>query len=203
MIKPEAPEMLALKNSQPGEIAAQAVETVRHEVIPALVQAFGEAVEEINTPFDIPQVKVAPAKIHAVVTWLKEQGFNMLDDLAGVDYLPRDPRFEVVYHLVAIPSLQRLRLRVQIAGDKPEVATISDLFTSANPAEREVWDQFGIVFRNHPNLTRILNPEDWEGHPLRRDYPLRGPRTTHSEVAPADQNRFHPIKFIEDLKGKQ
>lgn len=197
-MKTDSPEMLALATGRPGEAAKAGLEQVRNEVLPALTAAFGEAVEEMPTPFEIPQVSVAPARIHAVCAWLLERGFNLLDDLAGVDYLPRNPRFEVVYHVIAIPSLQRLRLRVHLDGEKPELATVSDLWSNANPAEREVWDQFGIVFRGHPNLTRILNPDDWEGHPLRRDYPLRGPRTLHAEVAPADENRFHPIKFPED-----
>ncbi len=167
--------------------------------VKALAAAFEGAVKELPTPCDIPQVEVAASKLHAVCAWLKERGFNLLLDIGGVDYLPRDPRFEVVYHLLAVPSMQRLRLRVMLPDEEhPKVASVSDLWQSANPAEREVWDQFGIVFTGHPNLTRILNPDDWEGHPLRRDYPLRGPRALHSEEAPADRNRFHPIHFDEN-----
>lgn len=171
------------------------VETVE---VKDLAAAFEGAVKELPTPYDIPQVEVAAARLHAVCAWLKERGFIMLLDIGGVDYLPRDPRFEVVYHLLAVPSMQRLRLRVMLPDEvHPKVASVSDLWQSANPAEREVWDQFGIVFTGHPNLTRILNPDDWEGHPLRKDYPLRGPRELTSQAAPADRNRFHPVHFNE------
>lgn len=195
-MKLDAPETKALATKQAAEMARAGIETVKSELFPALTAAFGEAVKELPEPYGVPQLEVDAAKVHAVCLWLKDHGFNMLLDLGGVDYLPREPRFEVVYHLLAVPSMERLRLRVPLPNaEHPQLATVSDLWQSANPAEREVWDQFGIVFKGHPNLTRILNPDDWEGHPLRKDYPLRGERALHSDTATADQNRFHPIKF--------
>lgn len=177
----------------PGELA---LARTRAEVVPALLAAFPEGVAELPTPFALPQLQVTPSRIRDVALWLKEQGFNMLVDLGGVDYWPQrqgEDRFEVVYHLMALPDLRKLRLRVPVGGGKPELPTLSDLWPNAGPAEREVWDQFGIRFRGHPNLTRILNPDDWEGHPLRKDYPLRGHRAM-APILPADQNRFAPFK---------
>lgn len=173
-----------------------ALEHVRTTLVPELLAAFPGVAEELPTPFEIPQVRVTPEAVRGVAEWLKARGFNMLLDLGGVDYYPHrqgQDRFEVVYHFLALPQLWKLRVRVPVGGQKPEVPSLSDLWPNANPAEREAWDQFGIRFRGHQNLTRILNPDDWEGHPLRKDYPLRGPRAM-GPYLPADLNRFHPFK---------
>ena len=154
--------------------------------------------EELETPFDLPQLKVAPHRLKDVCVRLKERGFNVLMDVGGVDYLPRTPRFEVVYHLVALPRLWRLRLRVPVEESEAEVPTVSDLWPSATHAEREVWDMFGIRFAEHPNLTRILLPDEWVGHPLRKDYPLQGARA-NAAGAPADRNRYHAPKRPGDV----
>lgn len=159
-----------------GDGGAAALETVMTEILPALLQAFPDGVEELATPFEVPQILVEPGRLVAVCEWLKARGFNQCSDVGGVDYLPRNPRFEVVYHFLAIPALWRLRLRVPIADGKPEVPSISGLWPSANWAEREVFDLFGIRFTQHPNLKRILMPDDYEGSPLRKDFPLRGSR---------------------------
>ncbi len=95
-------------------------------------------------------------------------------DVGGVDYLPRTPRFEVVYHFVAVPRLWRLRLRVPVEESAPRGATGRDLWPSAEPAEREVWDLFGIRFTDHPNLTRILLPDDWVGPSAAQRLPAPG-----------------------------
>lgn len=181
--------------SAPG---AAALEQVKTELVPALLRAFPAGVTELPTPFETPQVLVAPELVLDVARWLKERGFNSLHDVAGVDYLGYPDRtaanrLEVVYHFLALPQLWRLRLRVQLPADKPELPSLADLYQSANPAEREVYDQFGVRFRGHPNLTRVLNPEDWEGHPLRKDYPLRGPRAL-VPLLDAEDNRFFPIR---------
>lgn len=115
----------------------------------------------------------------------KSEGFNMLLDLGGVDYLQRQPRFDVVYHLLKIPTAvasvaqvntpERVRLLCGVPQDAPSLPTVTDLWKSADWAEREVWDLFGIHFEGHPDLRRIQMPSHWEGHPLRKDYPLRGP----------------------------
>jgi len=102
--------------------------------------------------------------------------FNFLADITGVDWYPNEPRFDVVYHLLSIPRHKRLRLKVRLAGDDPSVESITSVWPSANFFEREVYDLFGVRFSGHPNLRRIMMPEDWDGHPLRKDYPVEGYR---------------------------
>jgi len=107
--------------------------------------------------------------------------YNVLIDVTAVDYWPREPRFEVVYLLVSIDHSVRLRLKVKLDGHEARVSTVSDIWPAANWLEREVTDLFGIVFEGHPDPRRLLMPEDWEGHPLRKDYPVQihmTPRTT-------------------------
>lgn len=107
--------------------------------------------------------------------------FTLLVELTAVDYSPREPRFEVVYLLVSIEHRSRLRLKLRLPGTAPEVATVSGVWPAANWLEREVWDLFGIVFSDHPDPRRLLMPEDWEGYPLRKDYPVQismTPRTS-------------------------
>jgi len=109
---------------------------------------------------------------------LKEQfGYNVLVDLTCVDYLPRKPRFEVVYHFMNLETKARLRVKVQPDETHPVVPSLTPLWPIANWYEREVWDLFGIKFHGHPDLKRILLYEEFEGHPLRKDYPktLRQP----------------------------
>jgi NADH-quinone oxidoreductase subunit C len=109
---------------------------------------------------------------------LKEQfGYNVLVDLTCVDYLPRKPRFEVVYHLMNLETKTRLRVKVQPDEIHPVVPSLTAVWPIANWYEREVWDLFGIKFHGHPDLKRILLYEEFEGHPLRKDYPktLRQP----------------------------
>ena len=102
--------------------------------------------------------------------------FNYLSDLTCVDWYPSDPRFEVVYHLFSIPKKSRVRLKVRLGGDDPSLASITSVWPAANYFEREVFDLFGIRFEGHPYLRRIMMPENWEGHPLRKDYPVEGYR---------------------------
>ncbi len=102
--------------------------------------------------------------------------FNFLADITSVDWYPSEPRFEVVYHLLSIPRHARLRLKVRLVGDDPSLESITSVWPSANFFEREVYDLFGVRFSGHPNLRRIMMPEDWEGHPLRKDYPVEGYR---------------------------
>jgi NADH-quinone oxidoreductase subunit C len=102
-----------------------------------------------------------------------ELAFALLAELTAVDYWPREPRYELVYMLVSIAHRRRLRLKVRLNADDAHVATVSDLWPAANWLEREVWDLFGILFDGHPDPRRLLMPEDWEGHPLRKDYPVQ------------------------------
>jgi NADH-quinone oxidoreductase subunit C len=98
--------------------------------------------------------------------------FTAIIEITAADYFPRQPRFEVVYHLLSIERRQRVRLKVR-AGDRDSVPTVQGVWKGAGWPEREVWDMFGIVFDGHPDLRRLLMPEDWDGHPGRKDYPVQ------------------------------
>jgi NADH-quinone oxidoreductase subunit C len=105
-----------------------------------------------------------------------ELQFNYLADLTCVDWYPSEPRFEVVYHLLSIPRKQRVRLKVKLEGGDPRLDSVTSVWPSANFYEREVFDLFGVQFSGHPYLRRIMMPDNWEGHPLRKDYPVEGYR---------------------------
>ncbi|MBM3818430.1 MAG: NADH-quinone oxidoreductase subunit C [Acidimicrobiia bacterium] len=98
--------------------------------------------------------------------------FNVLTEVTAADYLPRNPRFEVVYHLLSIPNRSKLRVKVRVE-DGGSVPTVQQVWPSAGWPEREVWDMFGIIVDGHTDLRRLLMPEDWEGHPQRKDYPVQ------------------------------
>ncbi|MGE5673782.1 MAG: NADH-quinone oxidoreductase subunit C [Mycobacterium leprae] len=185
------------------ERAAAAREKVNTEIVPALLEAFAGKSEQIPAGNDlIPQVYVDVNESLAVAKWLRDHGFNMLVDLTAADYYPnRTPRFEVVYHFRQLPALGMIRVRVKCT-EKDQVASLSDLWPMAIAAECEVWDLMGIHFKGHPDLHRVMNPEDWEGHPLRRDYPIRGPRGLINLEMPADENRYHPFVDEEPKEGK-
>ena len=102
--------------------------------------------------------------------------YNFLSDVTCADYFPSEPRFHLAYHLLSHGRKERVRLKVKLAGDDATVESITSVWPAANFQERELFDLFGIRFVGHPNLRRILMPEDWEGHPLRRDYPVEGYR---------------------------
>jgi len=106
--------------------------------------------------------------------------FNLLTDATCVDRYPIEPRFEVNYHLVSIPRKDRVRLQVRLTGQDPVVDSVVPVWPGANWLEREIFDLFGIRFNGHPDLRRILLPEDWEGHPLRKDFPVEGYRDVPS-----------------------
>jgi NADH-quinone oxidoreductase subunit C len=102
--------------------------------------------------------------------------FNFLSDVTCVDWHPREPRFEIIYQLLSIPKKERVRLKVRLGSDSPAVESVTSVWPAANFFEREVFDLFGIRFTGHPYLRRIQMPENWEGHPLRKDYPVEGYR---------------------------
>ena len=122
-------------------------------------------------------VTVKPERIVDVARFLRDTPalrYNFLSNLCGVDYLGRTPRFEVVYHLVSHTNRHRLCLKVGVPEADPRLPTLTDLWPTANYQEREAFDMYGIIFTGHPSLDRILLPDDWEGHPLRKDVPLGG-----------------------------
>ena len=103
-------------------------------------------------------------------------GFNFLADITCVDWYPQEPRFEVVYSLLSHQHKQRIRLKVKLSGDDAMIESLVEVWPGANMFEREIFDLFGIRFQGHPYLRRLLMPDDWKGHPLRKDYPVEGYR---------------------------
>jgi NADH-quinone oxidoreductase subunit C len=136
---------------------------------------FPAAVEGGHNQRNEPTLFIAPGGIVEVCRFLKgDRQFVRLSAITAVDWHPADPRFEVVYLLHSIANNERLRLKCRVSESNCELDSVTGVWRSANWYEREVFDLFGIRFRNHPNLTRILMPTDWEGHPLRKDYPVHG-----------------------------
>lgn len=119
----------------------------------------------------------------------KELQFNLLSDATCVDRYPLEPRYEVNYHLVSIPRPARLRLQVRLSSDDPTMDSLVPVWPGANWMEREIFDLMGIRFNGHPDLRRVLMPDDWEGHPLRRDYPVEGYRDIPSIATRYTRNR--------------
>jgi NADH-quinone oxidoreductase subunit C len=120
-------------------------------------------------------LEIAPAKIVSVCGFLKyDQKFVRLSTVTAVDRYPAEPRFEVVYHLHSIERNERVRLKCRVRGEDPVIESVTGVWRGANWYERETFDLFGIKFLNHPDLRRIMLPDNWEGHPLRKDYPVTG-----------------------------
>jgi NADH/F420H2 dehydrogenase subunit C len=123
-----------------------------------------------------PTVYVAADDLPPVARALRNRAdlrYDLLVELTAVDFHPREPRFELFYLLVSIEHRRRLRLKVRLRGDSARVRTVTGVWPAANWLEREVWDLFGIVFEDHPDPRRLLMPEDWDGFPLRKDYPVQ------------------------------
>ena len=157
-------------------------EFLRERPVALAVEAFdAEAVTGGKYDRNELTLEIAPAKISSVCGFLKyDQKFVRLSTVTAVDRYPSEPRFEVVYHLHSIERKERIRLKCRIAGSGapsgPEIESVASVWAGANWYEREVFDLFGIRFLKHPDLRRIMMPDDWEGHPLRKDYPITGTR---------------------------
>ncbi len=147
-----------------------------HEFVEKLKAEKAEWITEVVDSLGEVTITVSREFIVDVCWVLKtKHGFDMLADLCGADRGPEeDPRFEVNYHLFSTTHYKRLRLKVLLTEDEPNVKTVVTVWKTANWHERETYDLFGIVFENHPDLRRILLPSDFDGHALRKDYPLRG-----------------------------
>jgi len=146
-----------------------------HAVAAALEAAIPDAITSGHAERNEPTLWIAPARIVEVCRYLKdEHKFVRLSGITGVDWLPAEPRFEVVYLLHSLARNERLRLKCWVSELDPSIDSVTGVWRTANWYEREVYDMFGIRFRNHPDLLRILMPIDWEGHPLRKDYPKDG-----------------------------
>jgi NADH-quinone oxidoreductase subunit C len=143
-------------------------------VLRALLEAQPGAVRETHARLGDATAVVDPAQLVSVMRCLRDAPgleFDMLMDVTCVDWLGQEPRFEMVYHLYSLARNHRLRVKARVGGEPPVVASLVPLWPSANWMEREVWDLYGVRFDGHPDLRRLLLYEEFEGHPLRKDYP--------------------------------
>jgi NADH-quinone oxidoreductase subunit C len=150
-----------------------------HPALSRLLEWNASAVQSVKFDRDEMTIYVARPYIREACALLRDHPqfpFSFLSDITCVDWYPSEPRFEVVYHLLSIAKKDRVRLKVRLDGSSAVVESITSVWSGANFFEREVFDLFGVRFTGHPYLRRILMPEDWEGHPLRKDYPVEGYR---------------------------
>jgi len=147
-----------------------------HPAVKALLAWNAGAVTDAKVAFAELTLTVTPEEIRGACNALKAVGYNFFEDMTAVDWFPASPRFQLSYHLLSHAMLDRVRLRVMLEADDPSIDSIVPLWAGADFYEREVFDLFGIRFAGHPDLRRILLPDDWKGHPLRKDYPVEGYR---------------------------
>jgi NADH-quinone oxidoreductase subunit C len=150
-----------------------------HPALARLLEWSSSAIQKVKFDRDEMTIFVDRASIREACVLLRDNPnfpFNYLSDITCVDWYPSEPRFEVVYHLLSIPKKDRVRLKVRLDGSSPVIESVTSVWPGANYFEREVFDLFGVRFTGHPYLRRLLMPEDWEGHPLRKDYPVEGYR---------------------------
>jgi len=148
-------------------------------VLSVLKERFGDSILETHSNFGDDTAVIAPALWKEVCQFLRDDpamAFDMCVDLCGVDYPDRDPRFEVVLHLYSVSKRHRVRLKARVGdaeGERAELDSITDVWSGANWFEREAWDLMGVRFKGHPDLRRILMYPEFQGHPLRKDYPAQ------------------------------
>lgn len=164
-------------SDQPEEVTEEQVDQapVRvlpdHEGLSSLVQTSDTATYSLSHGDHL--IKLPADELLAFATAANKAGFDMLADVTAVDYLGvKEPRFEVVVNLLNLGDSLRIRIRCEVDGEDPEIASLVSVYPGASFFEREVYDLMGIEFEGHPDLTRILMPDEWEGHPLRKDYGL-------------------------------
>lgn len=132
----------------------------------------------LDAKFDRNELTLTIAKdqIRGAASVIQKAGYNFLEDVTCVDWYPSEPRFHVVYHILSHALKERVRLVAPVESIDLTIDSITPIWPSANYYEREVWDLFGVRFNGHPGLRRIMMPEEWQGHPLRKDYPVEGYR---------------------------
>jgi NADH-quinone oxidoreductase subunit C len=170
------------------------------EVVDALELAFSDfhdAIERVVVDRGELTLHVTPSRIAEVAQTMRDGAalrFELCSSVSGADYLGGDDRrLHVVYHLTSMTYRRRIRLEVAVPAENPHVPSVTSVYPTADWQERETYDMFGIVFDGHPNLTRILMPDDWEGFPQRKDYPLGGVPVEYkgAEIPPPDQRRTY------------
>jgi NADH-quinone oxidoreductase subunit C len=163
----------------PGPAVVDIEQLKGHPAVALLVGWNPRAVEGVKFDREEMTITVVREAIREACALLRDDPgcpINYLSDVTCVDWYPSDLRFEVIYHLLSIPNKERVRLKVRLTGEMPALDSVTSVWPSANYFEREVFDLFGVRFNGHPYLRRLLMPENWEGHPLRKDYPVEGYR---------------------------
>lgn len=148
----------------------------QNRAVSSLLAALPDAI--LDAVYDHNELTLTIAKdyIRDAARVVQQSGYNFLEDVTCVDWYPSEPRFHVVYHILSHSLKERVRLVAQVDSVDPSIESITAVWPSANFYEREVWDLFGVRFNGHPNLRRIMMPDEWKGHPLRKDYPVEGYR---------------------------
>jgi NADH-quinone oxidoreductase subunit C len=147
-----------------------------HSAIKAILAWKAQALTDAKFDFGELTMTIAPEEIRGACAALEAAGYNFFEDMTAVDWFPASPRFQLSYHLLSHELKDRIRLHVMIDEPDLSVDSIVPVWAGANYYEREVFDLFGIHFAGHPDLRRIMMPDDWKGHPLRKDYPVEGYR---------------------------
>jgi NADH-quinone oxidoreductase subunit C len=142
----------------------------------AAVKALAELATDAKFDRDELTITVARETIVAATEALRQAAYNYLEDITAVDWYPSEPRFQISYSLLSFSLKQRIRLVVRLDGEDASLDSITPAWPAANFYEREIFDLFGVHFGGHPNLRRIMMPDDWKGYPLRKDYPVEGYR---------------------------
>jgi NADH-quinone oxidoreductase subunit C len=139
-----------------------------------IAQELGDSVLETVYFRNRATLEIDPARVRTVLSGLRERGFGFLASVHGVDYHPEEPRLGVHYELLDMARVDRITVKLRLALEDPQVDSVTPEWPTADHQEREIYDMFGVVFHGHPDLRRILMPEDYEGHPQRRDFPVGG-----------------------------
>jgi NADH-quinone oxidoreductase subunit C len=147
-----------------------------HPAVKAILAWKPEALADAKFDRGELTLTIESGEIRTAALTVQAAGYNFFEDLTAVDWFPASPRFQLSYHILSHRYKERIRLRVMVEEAEPAVESITSVWPSANYYEREVFDLFGIRFEGHPNLRRIMMPDDWKGHPLRKDYPVEGYR---------------------------
>ena len=147
-----------------------------HPALKAILAWNPQALTDAKFDREELTLTIAPEEIRAAAQTVQAAGYNFFEDMTAVDWFPSVPRFQLSYHILSHSYKERIRLRVMLEEANPSVASIVPVWPAANFYEREVFDLFGIAFDEHPNLRRIMMPDEWKGHPLRKDYPVEGYR---------------------------
>ena len=169
------------------------------EAVGALEEAwpgFAEDVLRVVVAFGELTLHVRPSAVRVVAQVLRDDPnlrFELLSSVSGVDYPAQDARLHAVYHYTSMTYRRRLRVEAAVTVEDPHLPSVCDVYPTADFHERETWDMFGIVFDGHPGLTRILMPDDWDGHPQRKDYPLGGIPVEYkgASIPPPDERRAY------------